>query len=303
MKVLIVGGTGMIGTHAATHLRAEGYDLTLSARGPLGENSPLVDLPLLYGDYTSNELSSFMLSSFDAVVFSAGNDIRHLGSETNVTKFWEKYQSVGVPRFAAAAKAAGVKKFIQLGSYYHQVMPELCKTNPYVNARRLADERARALADDDFNISTLNPPSIVGIIPESPAIRFSNFVSWGLDEMPEIPDFGPAGGTNFMSVSSLTQAISGALENAEAGKAYLIGDENLTFTQYLQYWIDVTGGRTNLAERDQEHPLQPDASIVPGRGSFLSYQMDPSELELLKFEQNDVRRSVEEIFQVISRGR
>ena len=60
--------------------------------------------------------------------------------------------------------SAGVRRVVQLGSYYHQVMPYLIKENAYVRARHLADEGARALATADFNVSTLNPPSIVGDI-------------------------------------------------------------------------------------------------------------------------------------------
>ena len=34
MKILIVGGTGMIGGHAAAHLQAQGNAVTLAARKP-----------------------------------------------------------------------------------------------------------------------------------------------------------------------------------------------------------------------------------------------------------------------------
>ncbi|WP_139280384.1 NAD-dependent epimerase/dehydratase family protein, partial [Rhodococcus tukisamuensis] len=33
MKILVLGGTGMIGAHAALHLRERGNDVTLAARG------------------------------------------------------------------------------------------------------------------------------------------------------------------------------------------------------------------------------------------------------------------------------
>ncbi|WP_280235979.1 NAD-dependent epimerase/dehydratase family protein [Nocardia cyriacigeorgica] len=37
MKILIVGGTGMIGAHTALHLREQGNDVTVAARRPLDE--------------------------------------------------------------------------------------------------------------------------------------------------------------------------------------------------------------------------------------------------------------------------
>lgn len=294
MKVLFVGGSGMIGSYAVPFLQGAGFDVTISARHPVGAESAVAGVPLLQGDYVAADLSSFELGSFDAVVFAAGNDIRHIDGQ-DAEAFWEKYQSVGVPRFAAAAKAAGVKRFVQLGSYYHQAMPELCATNIYVNARRLADENARALADENFNVSTLNPPSIVGIQSDNVAARFTNFTAWAFGNCLDIPDAAPPGGTNFMSARSLSEAIAGALRHAEPGKAYLIGDENLTFAEYFQYWVDAVGRDVQIGVENQEHPLQPDASIVPGRGSILSYELNPEELQTLAYSTGDVRRAVEEI--------
>ncbi len=85
---------------------------------------------------------------------------------------------------------------VQLGSYYHHVMPHLAETNAYVRARKLADEGARALADSDFNVSTLNPPSIVGALPGYRQSATRTLVAWARGDRPDIPDFAPAGGTN-----------------------------------------------------------------------------------------------------------
>ncbi|MBM4494447.1 NAD-dependent epimerase/dehydratase family protein, partial [Rhodococcus hoagii] len=42
MKILIVGGTGMIGAHTALHLRDQGNDVTVAARNPLADDSRCV---------------------------------------------------------------------------------------------------------------------------------------------------------------------------------------------------------------------------------------------------------------------
>jgi dihydroflavonol-4-reductase len=34
MKILVVGGTGMIGGHAALHLQALGHDVSVAGRNP-----------------------------------------------------------------------------------------------------------------------------------------------------------------------------------------------------------------------------------------------------------------------------
>lgn len=295
MKVLIVGGTGMIGGHAAMHLRSLGHDVTLGARKPAAAGTPMADMPTIFGDYSQKTFTERDLEPFDAIVFAAGQDIRHIPKGTDEHEFWRVMQIEGVPDFAKLAKRAGVKRFVQLGSYYHQVMPHLVDEVPYVRARALADEGARAVSDAGFNVTTLNPPSIVGAIPGIPARRYETLTAWAKGERPEIPDYAPAGGTNYMSVRSLCEAIAGALERGEAGKAYLIGDANLTFRDFFQKIFDTVGSQRRLEERDQEHPLLPDAFIVPGRGVVLSYEPDPAETALLGYRRNDIDRAVAEV--------
>lgn len=295
MKILIVGGTGMIGGHAALKLAAEGHQIVLGARKPASEATPMRNMDVLVGNYSKGEFSPKELEGFDAVVFAAGNDIRHLRSGADADEFWRVMQIEGVPNFVARAKKAGVRRVVQLGSYYHHVMPHLADTDAYVRARKLADEGARALADSSFNVTTLNPPSIVGVIPGVSAKRYESLVAWARGEKPEIPDFAPAGGTNYMSVRSLVEAISGALRNGESGRAYLVGDQNLTFRDFFQMIFDSAGAGRKLEERNEPHPVLPDAFIVPGRGNVLAYEPDAAETLLLGYTRNDVRRAVDEI--------
>ncbi|NKR40412.1 NAD-dependent epimerase/dehydratase family protein [Prescottella equi] len=299
MKILIVGGTGMIGAHTALHLRDQGNDVTVAARNPLADDSPVRDFPVLLGDYTEQTFTVDVLAPFEAVVFAAGQDIRHMGRDVDEAEFWEKTQTGGVPRFAALAKDAGVSRFVQVGSYYHHLRPEYAETMPYVAARKAADEGARALADENFNVSTLNPPSILGAISGVSAKRYRKLFSWAAGNEPQIPDFAPAGGTNYMSAQSLAEAIWGALQNAESGRAYLIGDQNLTFAEYFQLLVDAAGGDRSIEERNEEHPLLPDSFIVQGRGNVIAYDTDPAETALLGYTQGDCARAIAEMYEIV----
>jgi dihydroflavonol-4-reductase len=302
MKILIVGGTGMIGGHAALKLVAEGHEVVLGARKPAPAGTPMEHMPVLLGDYSRGDFTAKELEGFEAVVFAAGNDIRHLQKGVDADEFWRVMQIEGVPDFARRAKQAGVRRLVQLGSYYHQVMPQLAERDAYVRARKLADEGARALTGPDFNVSTLNPPSIVGVIPGIAAKRYQTLVAWARGERPDLPDFAPAGGTNYMSVRSLSEAISGALNKAEPGKAYLIGDQNLTFRDFFQMIFDAAGAGRRLEERDAEHPVLPDAFIVPGRGNVLAYEPDAADTQLLGYTRDDVARAVREIVALVPEG-
>lgn len=295
MKVLVVGGTGMIGTHFATHLREGGDEATLAARREPAPGTTAAQFPVIYGDYTRGDFSVSDLQPFDGIVFAAGNDPRHLPKGADAAQFWESTQVEAVPRFAALAKKAGVRRFVQIGSYYHQALPQLVETNAYVRGRALADERARELTDADFAAVTLNPPSILGIVPGAPLKRIARFVQWADGALPEVPNFAPAGGTNYMSVRSLAEAAGGALHRGASGKAYLIGDANWSFREYFQTFFDAAGSDVRLEERDEEHPMLPDPFIVQGRGNTISYRTDPDETALLGYGQGDAERAVEEM--------
>jgi dihydroflavonol-4-reductase len=298
MRILVVGGAGMIGGHIARLLTDRGEDVTVGARGDVAEDSPAAGLPVLAGDYAAGTFGEADLASYDAVVFAAGQDIRHRPRDLDAAgerAFWERMQSDGVPRFARLCKQAGVRRFVQIGSYYHQVLPDLAALDPYVRARELADVRTRDLADADFAAITVNPPNIVGAAPGRGLRGFAKLVQWADGELPDIPDFAPAGGTNYLSVRSLAEAVCGALTDGRAGSAYLVGDQNLTFRDYFQQLFEAAGSTRTLDERDAPHPFLPDAAIIPGRGYVLAYEPVPAEVALLGYTRDDVRRELESI--------
>ena len=290
----------MIGSHIAADLIAAGTRVSIASRRPANEDDPpgISDSSRVALDYTDPELSPTLLEPFDAVVFAAGNDIRHVKAADENPEFWRTVQSEGVPRFAGLAKQAGVERFVQIGSYYHQLNPSWADGNPYIGARLAADAGARALAGDGFIPVTLNPPSIVGATPGRVIRGFKRMIAWvrGELEAPEL--FAPTGGTNYMSVRSLSQAVLHSLDVGEAGKAYLVGDENLRYVEYFQKLADAAGSKLTIPERDAEQAFQPDRFIVQGRGNVISYLPDPA----LIYDRDDVTRALEEIVALADRS-
>ncbi|WP_010138680.1 NAD-dependent epimerase/dehydratase family protein [Oceanicola sp. S124] len=301
MDVLIIGGTGMIGVNAALHLKAKGHNVALAARNMPDKDHPAARFPVLTRDFTKGEFRASDLAQFDAVVFAAGNDPRHMPAGADPEEFYRRTQSDSVPAFAELAREAGIKRFVQVGSYYHQLLPDLVESSVYVRARKLADDGVRALSRDGFMACTLNPPSIVGATPGLPALRYQTLAEWGQGLRPEIPVTAPPGGTNYMSVRSLAEAIEGALLRGEGGKAYLIGDESLSFRDFFQLFFDVAGNPVQVGIVDEENRMLPDAFIVQGRGNTIAYEPDPKETALLGYTRNDVRRAVAEVAAMATR--
>ena len=286
MKTLVVGGTGLLGGHAALYLKEQGFDITLASRS-VPETPLLAALPFIALDYTATP-DAEALRGFDALLFCAGQDIRHVDFTQALDDQWHERNTLAIPRFFAAARDAGVKRAVMLGSFYPQLAPELIATNAYVRSRHLSDEGIRALNTPSFETMSVNAPFMVGHVPGMRNDMFAAYVSYAKGQMPDMPVFGPKGGTNFMSVQSLSEALHQALVKGTPGKAYLVGDENLTFAQFFGLFFKAVGNPVEVPELDQEHPMLPDVAIYTGRGNYPRYEPDMS----LTYRRNDVEAAV-----------
>jgi nucleoside-diphosphate-sugar epimerase len=302
MNILIIGGTGLIGGHAALHLKAQGNDVTLAARKPPATACALAKFDLLRGDYVADDFARDDLARFDALVFAAGNDIRHLPPGVDEAAHWQRANIDAVPRFFSLARDAGVKRAVLVGSFYPRVAPALVETVPYVRSRHLADERVRALATTSFEVCSVNAPFVVGSVPGLRSDMFAAYTRYAQGRLIGLPVFGPVGGSNFMSTQSLSEAIWGALRRGEAGRAYLVGDENLSFADYFAAFFRAAGNPQPVPSLDQAHPLLPDIAIYTGRGNIIAYEPDSADLARLRYRRGDVQRAIDEVVDAHSRA-
>lgn len=294
MKILIVGGTGALGGHAAAHLHAQGHEVTVAGRNPPHADTPMATMPFLKGDYVAGDFTPDRLKGFDWVVFAAGNDPRHVPQGSDFDAYLIKANHEAVPAFFAACREAGVKRAVQLGSFYPQASPDLLAGNGYIRSRLAACEGARGEGRPGFDVVSVNAPFMVGTVPGLPSAIFGPYVQWAQGLIP-IEHYAPSGGTNFMSFQSLSEAIEGALLRGEPGKAYLVGDENLSFRDYFQLFFDALGSDVQVEERDAEQPLLPDVAIPQGRGNWIRYEPDAVEVALLGYRRHDIAAAVREI--------
>ena len=95
--------------------------------------------------------------------------------------------------------------------------------------------------------------------------------------------------------SPLAQAVAGALERGESGKAYLVGDENLSWKDYLEAWFAAAGNPQELVVTDDEHPLFPNIILFAGAGATVSYQPPADELALLGYDRGGIADMIKEI--------
>ncbi len=293
MRILVIGGAGMIGGHAALHLAGKGHQVSIGGRNSPAPDTPLAGLPFLKGDYIAGDFGGSRLDGFDALVFAAGNDIRHL-PEGGDDRHWHSANAIAMPKVFEAARDAGVKTAVNVGSFYPQVAPGLVATHAYVRSRRDGDAAVAAMAGPQFRAMSVNAPFVLGAVPGLVAPMFAAYTQYAQGRFAPMPEFAPPGGTNFISTLSLSEAIEGALARGAGGASYLLGDENLSFQDYFGAFFAAVG-RAKPPVQDQEHPMLPDSAIFFGRGNTLYYEPDAAETALLNYRRNDVVRTVKEI--------
>ena len=134
MKVLIVGGTGFVGRHLTSALRAVGHGCVITSRHP----EPDASLPVIQVDYENDYPLSFWqphLIGIDCVINAAGilvetsrvhfNNVHHLGPST----------------LFQACEQAGVARVIQISA----IGADEDAATPYHKSKKLADDYLRKL--------------------------------------------------------------------------------------------------------------------------------------------------------------
>lgn len=277
MKALIVGGTGLTGATTARYLRDKGHAVTLMARSR-PTNPALADFPFIAGNYIKDEIDAGQLSAFDALVFAAGADIRMLPEGEDPATFFPRANAVAIPRFFAAAKEAGIRRAAYLGTYYPQVVPEKIETDVYVRSRHDADCAIRAMSCDTFVVCSVNAPFIIGAFPGVVDAHLAAMVQYVSGQIEGLPVFAPDGGVMHITALSLAEALEGALERGEGGKAYLVGDAYMDWKDYIEQFCAAAGHPQALSVSRDEHPMLPDMILYAGRNAVVDYTPDNAPL-------------------------
>ncbi len=301
MKILIVGGTGLIGGDAALYFKDQGHDVTLIARKPSTVKA-LAELPFIQTDYITDDINDGRLKGFDALFFSAAADIRNIPLDGSISPddFYNKANDIAVPQFFQAAKNAGIKKCVYIGTFYPQIAPEKIGSCPYVTSRHNTCEAVMALNDESFHVSALNPPFVLGHIDGMNIPHIQALVDYALGKIPEMPVFAPQGATNHVSSQSIAIAALSILTKKLKPKAYLIGDENLNWQEYLQRWFDAAASSQNTSAQqvplqETEHPMFPYVIQFAGVNAEVSYEMSQEDIQALDFPSGQVTPLIKEI--------
>ncbi|MEA5048002.1 MAG: NAD(P)-dependent oxidoreductase [Eubacteriales bacterium] len=237
MKVLMIGGTGLLGSQTARELISRGHSVHSIALPPIPEGAllpPEMTLTLKDSNQMTDEELKDLLHGADGFIFASGVDERIEGPSP-IYEFFQKYNITPLERMLRLAKESGVKHAVVAGSYFSYFAKkwprlELTRWHPYIRSRIDQETMALSFADEHFDVSVLELPYIFGAQKGRKPVWV--FLVEMLQGMKGAVLY-PRGGTAMVTVRQVGQAFAGALERNRGGNAYPIGWFNLTWREMI----------------------------------------------------------------------
>ncbi|WP_406069528.1 NAD-dependent epimerase/dehydratase family protein [Micromonospora sp. NBC_01638] len=242
MRILVVGGSGLIGAHVVDVLRERGHAATTVARTA----HPGVDHLLDVESASIDDLRP-LLAGHDGVVYATRTDEQRPLPKPIYPAF-RRDNVEPVVRLFAAARLEGLSRGVIMGSYYtyfDRLHPQwrLAEHHTYIRCRLEQAQEGRSAAGPELPVAVLELPFIFGRAGD----RLPNW-SGPLDRWARsrTPLAVPTGGSAAASARSVADAAVDALEQA-SGADIPIADENLTWNDMIGRIAEAVGRRRRVA--------------------------------------------------------
>lgn len=248
-NVLIAGGTGFIGYHAAKLFLKQNINVTSIA---LPNEIDLFgwypqDIHLLTGnlfEMTEAEITALVTNqNIDTFVYALGPDDRVIPSG-NASDFFYHYLVTQTLKIVKAIHHANIHRVIVLNSYFSHFDKvyhgELSKRHPYIKARISQELSLIDYAKyNDIDIMMLELPFIFGVMPNRKPLWREHFLSQ-FEGMKKLY-FPAGGGTAMISVEGVAEAIVACAYYGENSTCYPVGMYNMLYRQLIETMMSFIG--------------------------------------------------------------
>lgn len=236
VRILVVGGTGLIGAHVVDVLGERGHTTTTVARSA----RPGVDHVL---DVESAQVEQLrpLLAGHDGVVYAARTDEQR-PLRKPIHPAFRRDMVDPVVRLFTAARAEGLTRGVVMGSYYtyfDRLHPQwrLADRHTYVRCRVDQAREGRAAAGPQLPVAVLELPFVFGRAGD----RLPNWAGpldgWARSRTPLAV---PTGGTAATSARNVAEVAVDALEQAD-GADIPVADENLSWHDMIARIAEAVG--------------------------------------------------------------
>ena len=260
-KVLVLGGTGLLGHATVEELLRKGYEVKALSLPPMPDNfefssdkveNILVDI----AELTDEEVLE-ILDDVDGVIYAIGADERTVPDAPSFSFFY-KANVLTTQRLARLAVEAGVESFVIFGSYFAEFAERFTDTDlikeGYPATRILQEQIGMAEGEGKMRVSSLRLPYIFGSMPgRMPLWKMFTDQVKGKEVYPVLK-----GGTVMVTVKQVAQAAVGALEKGDHRGTYAIGGINMKYKDFFEMMVEALGqtGKTQV-------PVVPLEAVLP----------------------------------------
>ncbi len=240
-KVLIAGGTGLIGYHSALEFLKHNIQVDVISCNSHYENEDWFDKRIhviqldLFSISEEDFLNQIKDKNYDCFVYALGPDDRVIPNAPAYDFFYDKLVTQ-CKKICSAVKKAKIKRCILLGSYFaaydRKLKGKLSKYHPYILARVQQEKEIIELKDNHYlDVMILELPYIFGVLPGKKPLWRESFLKY-FDSFKYVI-FPKNGGTALIDVDCVAQCIYACALYGLHGKTYLVGKLNLPFKELL----------------------------------------------------------------------
>jgi len=234
-NVLVIGGFGFLGRYIAGELIAGGYNVSVC---DIKTEAPAFDTRISIINYNfvtaSDDDSLNVLRNFQSVVFCGGRDDRSM-PDGDAWDYFYNANVVTTCKLTRLASDAGVDKLIILGSYFahfDRKFPKmkLSQRHPYIRSRVEQEKQSISEARSGLQVIILEIPYVFGSL-EGVVPLWKSLVNY-IYKTPVV--MYTTGGTAFISVRNLAQAVAGAITYARHGDCIPVAGKNMTWKEMIK---------------------------------------------------------------------
>jgi nucleoside-diphosphate-sugar epimerase len=238
VRILVVGGSGLIGAHVVDVLRERGHGVTTAARTA----RPGVDHALDLTSASTEDLRP-LLAGHDGVVYATRTDEQRPVPKPIYPQFRRDIVEP-VVRLFTAARDEGLSRGVVMGSYYtyfDRLHPQwrLGDRHTYIRCRVEQAAAARAVG---LPVAVLELPFVFGRAGDRLPNWSGPLERWARSRSPLLV---PTGGSAAISARSVAEITADALELAR-GDDIPVADENLTWHDMLTRISEAVGAHRRV---------------------------------------------------------
>jgi dihydroflavonol-4-reductase len=250
--ILVTGATGFIGSALVRKLVGRGEHVKAFVRAG-SDLRPLEGLPedrfqLAYGDITVEHTVYRALASCSQIFHAAGTfqystrrpeqmlAAAKLGTESVLSAVRRRgIENIVVTSSAAVLGTSSTPEPMDETHPFNLTDPE-----PYVQAKVLADKVVEQFVADGLPVVSVLPTGVFGPGDWKPTPNGQSLIEYlKLPASFTVPV--SEGGISVVDVDDVVDGHVRAMEVGDVGERYLLGGENVTFTEFFQILADITG--------------------------------------------------------------